>query len=109
MYAEDMYRWTGRDPVPPPAGSPRASGLIELAGVGDGLRRLDDVAASEPDYGRLAEAQVRWKKRMEDPCLIRSATKADVPALVAMERRVFSDPWSASAFTALLGRHRWWP
>src|SRR5256885_8400733 len=32
----------------PPAGSPRASGLIELAGLGNGLRRLDDVTAWEP-------------------------------------------------------------
>ncbi|MBI4500773.1 MAG: ribosomal protein S18-alanine N-acetyltransferase [Gemmatimonadetes bacterium] len=31
------------------------------------------------------------------------ATAADLPAMVAIERAVFSDPWTASAFQALMG------
>jgi ribosomal-protein-alanine N-acetyltransferase len=33
---------------------------------------------------------------MAEPYLIRRATRADVPALVAIERACFSDPWTAS-------------
>jgi tRNA threonylcarbamoyladenosine biosynthesis protein TsaB len=39
---------------------PRASGVARLAGWLDGLQPVD-VATWEPDYGRLAEAQVRWE------------------------------------------------
>ena len=40
---------------------------------------------------------------MESRCLVRSASAADVPALLGIERAVFSDPWSAAAFQALMG------
>ncbi len=40
---------------------------------------------------------------MESPCLVRSATSADVPAIAAIEHETFSDPWSAAAFRELLG------
>ena len=40
---------------------------------------------------------------MDAPYRIRSASPADVPALVAIERRAFSDPWSAGSFRALFG------
>ncbi|HEU5218168.1 MAG TPA: ribosomal protein S18-alanine N-acetyltransferase [Gemmatimonadales bacterium] len=33
---------------------------------------------------------------MAEPCLIRPASPADVPGLVAIERACFSDPWTAS-------------
>jgi ribosomal-protein-alanine N-acetyltransferase len=36
-------------------------------------------------------------------CRIRAATSADLPAVVAVERGSFSDPWSAEAFAAHLG------
>ncbi len=39
---------------------------------------------------------------MDAPFRIRPATPADVPALVAIERRCFSDPWSESAFREAL-------
>ncbi len=33
---------------------------------------------------------------MAEPCLIRPASSADVPALVEIERECFSDPWTAA-------------
>ncbi|MBI4500772.1 MAG: tRNA (adenosine(37)-N6)-threonylcarbamoyltransferase complex dimerization subunit type 1 TsaB [Gemmatimonadetes bacterium] len=62
VYADAVRAWTGRDPVVPPAGGPRAAGLVELAAVGGALRSVDDVMTWEPDYGRLADAQVRWDR-----------------------------------------------
>ena len=35
---------------------------------------------------------------MVDPCHIRHAEPADAPALCAIERRCFSDPWSIAGF-----------
>ena len=40
---------------------------------------------------------------MESLCRVRSATSADVPAITAIERASFSDPWSPGAFRELLG------
>ena len=40
---------------------------------------------------------------MENSYQVRSATAADIPALAAIERTVFADPWSPSAFRELLG------
>lgn len=60
-YAASLRSWTGRDPVPPPAGAPRASALIELAARG-AVRRVADLSTWEPTYGRPAEAQARWEK-----------------------------------------------
>lgn len=39
---------------------------------------------------------------MADPWRIRRARPADAPALVPLERRCFSDPWSAVAFEEML-------
>ncbi len=39
---------------------------------------------------------------MDAPYRIRSAALADAPALVAIERRCFSDPWSEAAFREAL-------
>jgi ribosomal-protein-alanine N-acetyltransferase len=39
---------------------------------------------------------------MADPWVRRPATVADAPALAALERRCFSDPWPAGAFTSAL-------
>ena len=64
---EGARRWTGREPAFPPAGGPRASGLIELAGIPGALRPLEDITAWEPDYGREAEAQVRWERAHGKP------------------------------------------
>jgi tRNA threonylcarbamoyladenosine biosynthesis protein TsaB len=61
LYSHDVREWTGREPVIPPAGAPRASALIDLMGLGV-LRRVHDLATWEPSYGRPAEAQVRWER-----------------------------------------------
>lgn len=36
---------------------------------------------------------------------IRDATRGDLSAIVAIERTSFSDPWSATSFQELIGRH----
>jgi tRNA threonylcarbamoyladenosine biosynthesis protein TsaB len=61
-YTDQVRAWTGREAIVPPAGGPRAAGLIELLSVEGALRVIGDVTDWEPDYGRLAEAQVRWEK-----------------------------------------------
>ena len=38
--------------------------------------------------------------------VLRAARRADVPAVVAIERLAFADPWSAGSFTDLLGEPR---
>jgi len=62
--------WTGREPVLMPWVGPRAAALITLDGVGGAVRDVADLFAFEPDYGRPAEAQVRWEeahgRRMPD-------------------------------------------
>lgn len=65
-YADEVESWTGRAPLarsalPPIAGSLLA--LLEHEGAG---RTLGD-AASEPVYGRPAEAQVKWEARHGRP------------------------------------------
>jgi tRNA threonylcarbamoyladenosine biosynthesis protein TsaB len=62
MYASLMIEWTGRPPVGPPAGVPRAGGLLELLTVPGATMLVSDPGAVEPVYGRLAEAQVRWER-----------------------------------------------
>jgi ribosomal-protein-alanine N-acetyltransferase len=37
-------------------------------------------------------------KPTDAPCRIRRGTRADAPALVAIERRAFADPWSEASF-----------
>lgn len=61
-HAADVRAWTGREPVPPPAGAPRASSLLALDGLDGALRTEDDPSAFEPNYGRPAEAQARWER-----------------------------------------------
>jgi tRNA threonylcarbamoyladenosine biosynthesis protein TsaB len=60
--AAAVRAWTGRDPVPPPVGAPRAAALLALERIPGALRPIADPAAFEPDYGRPAEAQARWER-----------------------------------------------
>ncbi|NIM47788.1 MAG: tRNA (adenosine(37)-N6)-threonylcarbamoyltransferase complex dimerization subunit type 1 TsaB [Gemmatimonadales bacterium] len=60
--AEEVQRWTGRPPIGPPAGAPRASALIELLAVGNGTQPIEDPERFEPVYGRPAAAQARWEQ-----------------------------------------------
>jgi tRNA threonylcarbamoyladenosine biosynthesis protein TsaB len=61
-HAAVMRQWTGRSPVGPPRGAPRAGALLELLGVTGATTLVDDPSALEPVYGRLAEAQTRWER-----------------------------------------------
>lgn len=61
-YAEAVERWTGRPPLAPPVGAPRASALLALAPLAGGTVRVEDITRFEPAYGRPAEAQVRWER-----------------------------------------------
>ncbi len=40
---------------------------------------------------------------MDGPCRLRPATAADAGAIAALERRVFSDPWSADSIRETIG------
>lgn len=40
---------------------------------------------------------------MDGPCLLRPATATDVPAIAAIERAVFSDPWSPASIRESVG------
>jgi hypothetical protein len=42
---------------------PRAGALLELLAVEGATKTVDDLASLEPEYGRLAAAQVRWEKK----------------------------------------------
>lgn len=61
-YADEMRAWTGRGPIGPPDGSPRAAALIAVDGRPGGTRPIPDILAFDPDYGRPAEAQARWER-----------------------------------------------
>ncbi len=61
-YADEVRDWTGRAPVGPPLGAPRAAALIAVEGLPGGTRPVPDILAHEPDYGRPAEAQAKWER-----------------------------------------------
>lgn len=67
LYAEELRHWTGRDPVAPPAGGPRASALLGLLGVPGATEAVSEPGRVEPNYGRLAEAQRRWEAKHGRP------------------------------------------
>lgn len=66
-YAAAILQWTGRDPVRPPAGMPRASALLDLLAMQGGATRIEDPEGYEPEYGRVAEAQARWEREHGRP------------------------------------------
>ena len=53
-----------------------------------------------PLYVRSAQAEERVRRRVNaaSPPTLRALTVADLPAVVAIERRVFPDPWSDAFF-----------
>ncbi len=57
-----LESWSGRSPVGPPAGWPRAALLFDLRRRDGGAVAIADVERWEPDYGRPAEAQARWER-----------------------------------------------
>ncbi len=62
LYPSLMLEWTGRPPVGPPTAVPRAAALLELLDVPGAITLVENPAAVEPTYGRLAEAQARWEQ-----------------------------------------------
>jgi tRNA threonylcarbamoyladenosine biosynthesis protein TsaB len=56
-----LERSTGLAMITPPAGAPRATALIVLAGLTGGTREITTPSDWEPVYGRPAEAQARWE------------------------------------------------
>jgi tRNA threonylcarbamoyladenosine biosynthesis protein TsaB len=66
-YGDSVRAWTGRDPVGPPVGSPRASLLLSALALEHGATKVEDPVSFEPAYGRLAEAQVRWEREHGRP------------------------------------------
>lgn len=65
--AAAVRRWIGRDPVGPPHGAPTAGALLELLAVAGAVHPVPEPAAFEPEYGRKAEAEVRWERRHGRP------------------------------------------
>lgn len=60
VYATDVARWAG-GAAARTRGAASAGALLELLAVQGGPRRIEDVAAFEPAYGRRAAAQDRWE------------------------------------------------
>ena len=59
-----------------------------------------------PLYVRPAQAEEKVRRRAlaADPPRLRPLVAADIPAVVAIERRVFSDPWTANFFLGELAQ-----
>ena len=64
-YAAEVVSWTGRPPVGLDAVTPIAASLLRLSEWETARRTID--AASEPVYGRPAEAQAKWEARYGRP------------------------------------------
>jgi tRNA threonylcarbamoyladenosine biosynthesis protein TsaB len=66
-YREAVSAWTGREPVGPPWGAPRAAALLDLLSVPGASTRVDAPFEAEPNYGRPAAAQSRWEEQHGRP------------------------------------------
>ncbi len=66
-YAEAVLEWTGREPLGPPAGVPRAGALLEMLAVPGGATAIEDLDTFEPAYGRRAAAQAKWEEEHGRP------------------------------------------
>ena len=64
-YAAAVLSWTGRPPVGVDTVTPVAASLLRLSELETARRAID--AASEPVYGRAAEAQAKWEARYGRP------------------------------------------
>src|SRR2546430_16368566 len=67
-------------------------------------RRANSMTPSRPSQCMVGRPGPRRNGRlaMAAPCRIRPAQPADVVAVTAIERAVFSDPWSANDFRECL-------
>lgn len=75
-------------------------------GPGGGLPAPGHEA--EPVYVRSAQAEERVRRAVTGavPTTIRPMGEGDLPAVLEIERRVFSDPWSERFFRDVLGQAR---
>ena len=84
----------------------RAEGLsaIDLAGVAR-PRALDGAGTPPPLYVRPAQAEerVRHQALARQPLALREFTNDHVAGALEIERRVFTDPWTAEFFRGELG------
>ena len=64
-YAAEVVSWTGRPPVGLDTVTPIAASLLRLSELETARRAIDP--ASEPVYGRPAEAQAKWEARYGRP------------------------------------------
>ena len=100
--------WPGSADPPFRAEGLSAADLARAAWLGGGpalgLPRSDGPL--EPAYVRTAQAEapVRHRALANRPYELRTMTTADVDAIVAIERRVFPDPWPLSFFLSELSQ-----
>jgi len=75
-----------------------ADAALSTAGPASGLPRAGETP--HPLYVRSAQAEetVRRKVTAAQPVTIRPFSVSDIPEVVEIEKRVFSDPWPASFF-----------
>jgi tRNA threonylcarbamoyl adenosine modification protein YeaZ len=64
LHTDEVRAWTDLDPIGPPDFVPRAAYLLDLLGVDGATRKIDDPTSFEPEYGRLAEAQVKLERAL---------------------------------------------
>jgi len=100
--SDEAGRWQGL----------RASDLADaaLSGAGPAAGLPPAGAQLRPLYVRSAQAEERVRHRVTslDPPRVRPLQAADVPAIVPIESRVFSDPWPASFFLGELSHPFVW-
>ena len=66
-YRDEIVSWIGRPPVGLETLPPIAESLLRLCSYEGARRELDDTDTAEPEYGRPAEAQVKWEARYGRP------------------------------------------
>jgi tRNA threonylcarbamoyladenosine biosynthesis protein TsaB len=66
-YAAEITRWTGSAPIAPDTLPPAATLLLALLGRAGAGRPIAAPERAEPEYGRPAEAQVKWEARHGRP------------------------------------------
>ena len=66
-YRDEIVSWIGRPPVGLATLPPIAESLLRLSSYEGARRELDDTDTAEPEYGRPAEAQVKWEARYGRP------------------------------------------
>ena len=84
--------------------------LAARSGRGPAAGLPAEGEGGRPAYVRSAQAEERVRREIvaREPIALRAMVAADVPALVAIEQQVFSDPWSASFFRGELGTAGTW-